>query len=278
MIQGQDLDLRFSCTNLDSEDGAHGCSDPKVVLYMVDEYDQRTCIGETEAKMNSEDAVFSTTIPVHYTAGKKQLFAATVVDIDQDGSNDVIGTAKFALEQVLGAPASGLSLSVLDNGDDRGSVTIRPSKRGQKAFRYELDFSASGVKDIEWFSKSDPYLLLSRPADAFIQETDYKQITEWVEVHKTEYMSDNLNPDFAPFTLGGDELCKDEEDTWIKIDIFDNSKSKKDTLLSTGYFNIFQLRGNLQEIPTKLKNGGKSAIINVQKFKAVKIMKLVDNF
>lgn len=76
---------------------------------------------------------------------------------------------------------------------------------GGNQIQYVLDLKALLIKDIEWYSHSDPFLVVSRPSEAHITETDPAKVpaTEWVEIARTEFVVDNLNPNFKPFTIDG---------------------------------------------------------------------------
>ena len=58
-------------------------------------------------------------------------------------------------------------------------------------------------------------------------------------MHTTEFVKDNTEPDFEPFTISKFELCRNKESAPLRVEIYDKSKEDADELLSSGYFNLY---------------------------------------
>lgn len=126
-----------------------------------------------------------------------------------------------------------------------GLIEISAQKTVKERVSYTLDLKCENVKDLEWFSKSDPCLRIYRPRPAFMGRKDVDKIPdqEWVKVHETEYKKDDLNPDFAPFTISDDKLCRGNEDQPLKMEIWDFSKEGEGSMNRIGkaYFTMRQI-------------------------------------
>lgn len=267
--------LQFKCTNLDNEDGLFGKSDAQLIVSMVNPDGSKTQLGETEVKMNNDDPVFHTKIAAHYKAGTVQKLDIRVIDIDGGGQSEGIGNATVELEKVLTGPNEGVSAPVIGLGKERGRLYVSSDRKAITTTSYTIDTKAEDVKDIEWFSKSDPYMTFYRPADQFLKEASEDTVKDWVEFHKTEFVKDSTEPDFRPFTITKERMCKNVESAPLKVEIYDESKEGKDELLSTGYFNLYQLLGGSRKIKTKDADGEDSAKIKLQNFEAKTEAKLV---
>ena len=66
---------------------------------------------------------------------------------------------------------------------------IKENRRGKiiRAVPVKLFIQGRNLKDLDMFSKSDPVCIVFEKA----QESD-----DWFEIGRTEYIKDNLNPDF----------------------------------------------------------------------------------
>lgn len=54
-----------------------------------------------------------------------------------------------------------------------------------------MELFARKIDNVEFWSKSDPFLVFNR----------VREDGTWVRVHTTEYLPNNLNPHWKPFTV-----------------------------------------------------------------------------
>lgn len=201
-----------------------------------------------------------------------------VWDVDEN-DQDYVGAAAFELAHVMARGKKGFSIDVTDKGSKRGTVFIKFEKLAKELNEFFIDFCASKVKNIEWFSKSDPFLRLYRPTDQYLQSNSPQQVpqNQWVMVKETHYVKDNLNPDFRPFTITGAKLCKNYLPCQIKLEIWDHSKRGKHTLISTGFFCVNDMiEGRCSFIDTADKKGKFSGKVILEKFRTQKVYSMVD--
>ena len=98
-------------------------------------------------------------------------------------------------------------------------------------------------------------------------------------MHETEYKKDDLNPDFAPFTVSGDKLCRCNEDVPLKLELWDYSKDGEDSMkrIGKGYFTVIQLAsGAVKEIATLDESKKPSGTIIIEKFQRDRTYDLID--
>jgi len=79
-----------------------------------------------------------------------------------------------------------------------------------------LRFSAKNLADLDFFSKSDPFLEVSRPA---------RQGYNFTTVRKTETINNNLNPNWKVLYVSLAELCDRDFDMKLKLDVYDEDNS-----------------------------------------------------
>lgn len=108
---------------------------------------------------------------------------------------------------------------------------------------YHIDLKANNVKNVEWFSKSDPFIRFFRPNDAYLTSPTPTTIpdNQWTLVHETEFVKDSLTPDFVPFSISSSKFCKNNKNTFVKMELWDNSKEGNHTYLGKGFFTVNQL-------------------------------------
>lgn len=222
----EQLELMFSCNNLPDTD-TFSKSDPAIFVSMQFRgQNQRIQVGSTETIVNNLNPVFRKPVLIDYFFESQQTLFIKCADQDGVSDEDSLGQATCVLSQVLMAPPSGLVIPLVNSYKKNSTVTIKYQRVGvsnQSAF---FKIRCTKVKDIEFFSKSDPFLRIYRPAQHYEGASSADQVPEvgWVQVHETEFHKDNLNPIFNPFTLNLATLNRGNLNMLNKWEIWDNSK------------------------------------------------------
>jgi hypothetical protein len=76
----------------------------------------------------------------------------------------------------------------------------------------KLQLSGRNLKNLDMFTKSDPFLIVSR-------RNSNKVLTQ---IRRTETISNNLNPDWTVLYMSLDELCQSDFNLPIQIDVMDD--------------------------------------------------------
>ena len=92
-----------------------------------------------------------------------------------------------------------------------------------------LGLDGKNLTDTDIFSKSDPYVVISRRR---------KEDGRWLPIKKSETIKNNLNPRWSEFLIDETELPGAYED--LKFEVFD-AGWKKDTSIGVGHFSICKL-------------------------------------
>jgi len=124
-----------------------------------------------------------------------------------------------------------------------------------------LGLGARNLRDTDYFSKSDPFVVVSRPnlAGGF-------QI-----IRTSETKNNTLNPDWKDFYFTVDEICNGDTTLNIKFEVYDDDGKKgldsKDKLIGQGFFSLkhlesaFNVHSNLPITDGKNKQKNKGALV-----------------
>ena len=96
-----------------------------------------------------------------------------------------------------------------------GKIIIRAEKVG--SCRESILWQWNGVKLMNtdgWFDKSDPLLRFFK-----------KRENEWLKVHESEVVMNNLNPIWKTFTIKGEKLYGGDQLRPIRVECWDWEKS-----------------------------------------------------
>lgn len=96
----------------------------------------------------------------------------------------------------------------------------------------KLRLSGRKLADLDFWTKSDPFLTLSRPNRAG---------TGMIQVRKTETVMNNLNPDWRLLYIPLSELCDGDYNMVLQISVYDEDKSSRHDLIGTVDVTLGQL-------------------------------------
>ena len=270
------VELHLSCTNLDNEDAIFGESDGQCVVYQLDAEDNRQQLGQTEVRNNDEDPEFKTPITMDFIFEVRQRIIIAVYDID-GSSEELIGETQFDLSKAITNQNDGLELPIVLNGEERGKIKIRPVLLGTERYEYFFNLKVENAKDVEWWSKTDPFLTLERPAPGFEDVKEPKEIEDWTTVYKTEVFKNNLNPDFKPFKIFSGRLNLNNFNIWNCLTLWDYGNEGKDnSVVGRAFFKVSELLEGKDHLVSRDKNDNETGDIIVESFSRKKIYSLAD--
>jgi len=100
----------------------------------------------------------------------------------------------------------------------------------------KIRFEGKNLADCDFFTKSDPYLVLSRPAS--------KGVYDFKQVRKTETIRNNLNPSWKLIYISMTELCDNDFSMPIRITVFDYDHNTQDDLIGETETTLGDLMGH----------------------------------
>ncbi|KAH0617595.1 hypothetical protein JD844_016013 [Phrynosoma platyrhinos] len=204
------VELTISCSSLlDKDVGSK--SDPLCVLLQHTSGQQWYEVDRTERIKNCLDPKFSKRFLIDYYFELVQKLKFGVYDIDNAtvelSDDDFLGELECTLGQIVSSKTLTRPL-MLKNGKPagKGKITITAEEvKDNRVVIFEMEARKLDNKD--FFGKSDPYLEF------------HKQTSEgnWVMVHRTEVIKNNLNPVWRPFKISLNSLCYGDMDKTIKV-------------------------------------------------------------
>lgn len=240
------LELHLSCTGLADKD-TFSKSDPFATVFLSTNNSPKVQAGSTEVLKNNLNPVFKKAIPVTYIYEMVQSVTVRIYDQDDGGNHDFLGEANFSLAAVLMAPPDGYVQALVLEGKNKGTVKVKYSKLGESKKLYTFKINCTQVKDIEFWSKSDPFVRIYRPMPQYVGAQNGDQIppSGWIQVHETEPVMNNLNPNFRPFMIPSANLNGGNSVIINKYEIWDYESDGKHRAISSGYASASQLeKGN----------------------------------
>eukprot|EP01080_Neovahlkampfia_damariscottae_P006237 gene6237-10243_t len=223
------IDIRVKCKDLVKLD-TFSPSDPQCILYCKDPKKGKWYeIGRTEFIQNEPNPVFSKTFQMQFRFEETQELKFLILDIDNSSSNniedqDTIGELYCTVAEIVGSKASTLTKPLKNSkhpNRKNGFISINAESQHDSKHLISFNLSASKLTKKNFFGKSDPYIIIYR------QNNDGSHTI----VYKSNHILANLNPTFPKFELPSGNLCLNDYDRTIRIEIWDYSSWRADSLI-----------------------------------------------
>ena len=265
------IELLVSCHNLPTFTKFE-MSDLIVRIITQPRGKQPRVVGQTEPQNNCRNPSFKQGVTLDYVFEEQQILTFNVIAVLNKNEEVIIGSTMCSFPQILMASEEGLRMDLRRCTNPDSSILIKYSRSRGSVLNMHFKVKCINVKDIETFSKSDPFLKIYRPAIEFKKEADPEKIPadNWVLVHTTEHYDDNLNPDFKPFTINETSLNMGSLEMMNKWEIWDYSHKGKHTWISKAFVSARQLlSGEVKKLVTLDEKKKPAGDIIIENFKAV---------
>ncbi|XP_021716106.1 protein BONZAI 1-like [Chenopodium quinoa] len=231
------IELSLSASSLRDRD-VLSKSDPMAVIYIRGRNGRLEELGRTEVVLNSLDPTWITKVNVTYHFEIVQTLVFRVFDVDTQFHNVDVQMLKLDEQQFLGEASCALSeivtrsngLLTLDlahreenlkaaHSGSYGKLTVHAEESMNSKITTEMLLRCSDLENKDLFSKSDPFVVISKIAEGGIP----------IPICKTEVAKDNLDPAWNPVVLNIQQVGS--KDSPLTIECFNfNSNGKHDLI------------------------------------------------
>ncbi|CAH8362230.1 unnamed protein product [Eruca vesicaria subsp. sativa] len=197
------IELSFSASNLRDRD-VLSKSDPMVVVYKKEKDETLSEVFRTEVVLNSLAPKWIQKFTLAYHFETVQTFLFRVYDVDTKYQNSREEMLKLEDQQFLGEATCALSeivtkstrtitleLKRSQTQPHHGKLIVHAEECLASKISTEIVFRCSSLESKDLFSKSDPFLVVSKIVEHGTP----------IPVSKTEVLKNNLNPIWKPLSL-----------------------------------------------------------------------------
>lgn len=200
-------------------------SDPMLVVYAKIDGKLEE-IGRTEVILNSLEPSWITKATVNYQFEIVQPLVFRIYDIDTRYHNtpvkmlnlneqDYLGEASCNLSEIVTKSNHSLTLNLRSGSQHAllGTITVHSEESSSSRTAIEMTFHCLNLDNKDMFSKSDPFLKVSRLTESSVA----------VPICKTEVVINNLNPVWRPITLTSQQYGSKDNPLLVECFDFDAS-------------------------------------------------------
>lgn len=271
------VELTISCENLMDMD-VFSKSDPLCALYINTSGSHWYELGRTEMILNCLNPKFAKKFVIDYYFEMVQRLRFCVYDIDNDtydlGDDDFLGELECTLGQIVSNKQMTRSLLLKNKRPaGRGTITICAEEiTDTRVANFEVSARRLDKKFFWW---SDPFL-------EFYKQTE----TGWQLAHRTEVVSNNLNPIWKPFRISLRSLCGGDVEKPIQVYCYDHHVSGSHDLIGSFKTTLAEMQAATHVCPAefecvnpkklKKKNYKNSGVICFKQCQVVKEFTFLD--
>ena len=199
----------------------------------------------TERIKNSLNPDFTKKVQISYCFEEQQHLKFEIYDVDSQSTrlsdHDFLGSVETTLGKIVsagggaGSQGQGLKLSLHNSerrGTNVGEIIILSEELSDCKDELEIQFIGKKLDKKDWFGSSDPFLQISRANE---------RPGDFTLVHRTEHISNNVNPTWKKFVIPLRTLCNGDLDRNLKIECFDHNNSGNHSVIGEFFVTARQL-------------------------------------
>ncbi|CAD8187578.1 unnamed protein product [Paramecium octaurelia] len=229
-------------------------SDPYLELYYLIPGQQEVFLGKTEVADCNLDPNWEQTFNVEYQPELTQILKFQIFDQNRMG-REFMGDAQTTIKDILQQKNSLISLQIKKFEKEAGILICKAVKFKESNHFVQWQFSGINLKKMDGiFGKTDPFL-------------KFYLFTEgvWCHVYQTEYLKDNLNPQWKQFEVSLQRLCFNDENKKFKVECVDkHEKGKYNQIVGSFETTIDEIfNKNIDSFQLIQPKGGPSGIIKI---------------
>lgn len=231
------IELSLSASNLRDRD-VLSKSDPMAVVYTKSKDGALEELGRTEVVLNSLNPMWFTKLIINYQFEVVQTLVFRVYDVDTQFHNvDVkmlkldeqqfLGEATCSLSEIVSKSNRSLTLDLVHREEsikstrsqNLGELTVHAEELSSSKIAMEIIFRCSDLEYKDLFSRSDPFLVISKIVEGGIS----------IPICKTEVVKNDLKPKWKSVFLNIQQVGS--KDNPLTIECFNfNSNGKHDLI------------------------------------------------
>ncbi len=213
------VELSVKCMGLSDQD-VFSKSDPVCILFQLPRGASPgnwVEVGRTEQILNNVNPEWQKKFVLDYSFEERQQLKFEIYDWDtKHGSlsqQDFLGRIETTLGQVVSAGGERGFTAILRDTPANNKARIIVTSEELQANKENVKMQLTG-KDLDkkdFFGKSDPYFVISKETSS----------GHYAVVHKSEVIKNNLNPTWAPASIAVRDLCNNNYERPLRIDVYD---------------------------------------------------------
>ncbi|CAH9145230.1 unnamed protein product [Cuscuta epithymum] len=241
---GSQIELSLSASKLLDRD-IMSKSDPMAVVFLKKRDGTLVEVGRTEVIMNNLNPAWIQKISIIYQFEIVQPLIFHIYDVDSKYNDlpvkalklkdqDFLGEATCVLSEIVTKPNQQLTLNLHHRrgrgSNNLGTLTIHAEETVVSRSAVELTLRCTNLEKKDIFSKSDPFLRISRTVEGGSS----------IPICKTEVLNNNLNPIWKPVSLSLQQYVN--KDNLLTIECFDFNRSGNHILIGKLHKTVAELQ------------------------------------
>jgi len=229
------VELSVRCSGLADTD-LLSRSDPLCALYTRGSGNSWLEFGRTERIADTLNPAWQTKFIIDYKFEERQLLKFVIVDVDSDSDrlaeHDFLGSIEVSLGEIVAEQARGFKKTLGGKSLEGGIIHIVSEELSSNKENVTFNFSANNLDKKDLLGKSDPFIEICRSTES----------SEYVVLHRTEVVKNNLNPKWKTFQIDVRTLCNGDYHRDLMFKVYDWNRSGSHDLIGTFHTTLNRLK------------------------------------
>ncbi|QQP57585.1 Copine VIII, partial [Caligus rogercresseyi] len=252
------VELAIKCKEIMNKD-MMSKSDPICLVKQKTGVNKFEELGRTEQLKDNLSPEFMKKIVIPYNFEERQELRFELWDVDKPDKKvedqKLLGYVDVSLGKIVNA--RGIEAKIEKGKGSMIIVAKEASSAQSSEGKLHLKFGATKLDNKDTFGKSDPFFIIHKSISA----------TDFMKVYESEWIKNDLNPTWKPFSISLSDLCDGEFNRLLKIDVYDYSSNGKHDLI-----------GSFETSVGQMVNTRSFGVINAKKKEKKKYGGMVMNF
>ena len=220
------VQLSIKCKNLVHLD-TFSKSDPLCVIF-IHQNGKWFELARTERIKDTADPAWAKKLQIQYNFETRQEIKFEIYDSDSLKpdleKHDFLGRVETTLANVVSSPCKQF-VSILKDGPKNETAKLYVDAEEVSGNNDLVQIQLAGVKldKKDTFGKSDPFYILSKGMPS----------GQFMIVHRSEVIKNNLNPNWRPLNLLMRDLCSNDYEKPLKIEVYDEDMGGNHDLIGS---------------------------------------------
>lgn len=238
------IELYFKCTDIHSA-ALFSKPDTYVMLEIQHNGGPKVAAGQTEIIKNDVNPVYLKCLAIEFEQEEDPDLIFSVFD-EKGDRDELMGLAKCKVSELVACEGAGkkmrMNLPTSQNKKDCW-ITVRHTICSYSKVNYVLVAYLNRVQKISAFNNECPFIKIFRPRGDFEKERDTQKIKHWTMCYESESQQGKLNAGFMPFDINSTALCREDEDSPIRFEVWDFGEKGDSGFVGSTHLTVTGIRG-----------------------------------
>jgi Copine/C2 domain len=248
------MELYFRCLDIHSA-ALFSKPDTYVMLEVQHNGGPKVTGGQTEIIKNEVNPVYLKCLAIEFEQEEDPDLIFSCFD-EKGDRDELMGLAKCKVSELISYGTTGkkmrMNLPTSQNKKDTWMI-VRCNMCNYSKLNYVMVAYLNRMQKVQAFNNESPFIKIFRPTGEYDKSQDPNLIKNWTMCYESEHQVGKLNAGFMPFDINSTALCREDEDSPIRFEVWDFGDKGDHKFAGVTHLTLTRIRkgdkiGNLRDL------------------------------